>query len=897
MKPSETCQRKSGKRPGRTYVHRAWVALFVMCATLSAAVSQEAPEEPTSAGEVSKTETVTETESTGEDTAQDTDVGAPEIAGARVLPPRFRDWFDEVTLLLTAQERAVFLSLDKDYQRDAFIRKFWQARDPYLRTARNELRERWDERVAFARSNFEDLTDARSQVVLLHGPPQRRVEIRCTTTRVPAEIWLYTQSERIDFRVVLIFVKSRGGQGPAQLWIPGRNSVMQAVAMTEGCVNGSLLGDLVEELTGLGADYDLMLARVLAKPRPRSAEWVMTFNANTTDLPRNAELFDATLDTSFLGAHQSRTVLQSTLSVDPGELTLGDLGGYKSFNLQLIGEIVRGDQLFESFRYKFGFPRDEATTSLDDIPMAFQRFLRPGDYTLLVRLEDLNSGKFFRQVRELEVPMLENEFEVPRSDEPQFAALYQEATESWANSDTGLQILPPAGDIHTGFRRFDTLVTGQEIERVRFILDDQTLLTKNRPPFNVEIDLGPFPRLHLLRVEGLDTNGDVVATDEHAVNSGGYRFSVRLVEPREGGRYRASLNVRADVEVPENRSLDRVEVFLAPTQRQGGVSAKERLVATLYQEPFVQPIVLPESEEVAYVRTVAHLTDGNTTEDVVFINNPDQTTDKVEVQYVELFVGANDRSGRPIKDLERADVGVREDGVSQTITRFERVENLPVHVGVLIDNSASMGDALETTRVAALSFFQSILEPKDRAALITFNRFPHVAVKLTNDVAELGGGLAGLTAEGQTALYDSVMFTLYYLSGITGQRAVLLLSDGKDEVSRFDFQETLDYAKRAGVTIYTIGLGIQEGGARRRLIQLAHETGGESYFIRKVDALASIYEQIEEELRSQYLVAYQSTNTDAPTGSRGRGADEFRRIEVKSKRSGVELRAPSGYYP
>ena len=133
------------------------------------------------------------------------------------------------------------------------------------------------------------------------------------------------------------------------------------------------------------------------------------------------------------------------------------------------------------------------------------------------------------------------------------------------------------------------------------------------------------------------------------------------------------------------------------------------------------------------------------------------------------------------------------------------------------------------------------------------------------------------------------MFSLYYFSGIKGQRAILLLSDGKDEVSRFEFDETLEYARRAGVTIYSIGLKVHEGKARRKLIRLANETGGRSYFIDKISSLADVYGLIERDLRSQYLIAYQSQNTAQD--------NIFRSVELKVNRTKATVRTLSGYYP
>jgi VWFA-related protein len=202
-----------------------------------------------------------------------------------------------------------------------------------------------------------------------------------------------------------------------------------------------------------------------------------------------------------------------------------------------------------------------------------------------------------------------------------------------------------------------------------------------------------------------------------------------------------------------------------------------------------------------------------------------------------------------------------------------------------------MADRLEAARAAALGFFQQTIEAKDRAALLTFNDRPYLAVKFTNQLATFAGGLAGLKAERGTALYDSLIYSLFHFSGIRGQRALLVLSDGKDEVSRFGFEETLEYARRAGVTLYTIGLDSSKKAAdeRKKLTRLAEETGGRSFFLTSIGELPSIYEQIQRELRSQYLIAYQSSNTARD--------DDFRSVELTVARRGVEVRTMRGYYP
>ena len=795
---------------------------------------------------------------------------------APAIPERYRAWLAEVDPLITRLERQLFATLKKNYQRDAFIQEFWKVRDPYPRTSRNELKERWRFRVAEARAKYGSLHDDRSRIHLVHGEPAGGFEVKCTKTRIPAEVWAYPSgSDFVRQPGVLIFIRPRQNS-QAKVWNPatGVMSLDAILGRSRSCINGSRLHQLVGAINQNYDNYLSVLRSYLAKPRSRSQEWVHTFVAFSTDMPPGAEPLDGDVTFAFPGRHQHRTVVHGLLTIPIAAAAVGEYADYRSHDFLLTGEVVRGDTLFENFRYKFGFP-EQAGSGI--IPLGFQRFLRPGEYRIILKLDDLNSRRVLRRELTLEVPQVDERYQLPTFKDPRTEQLFAEATAAIEAGETSLRLIPPQGGLQTGFVRFDTLASGEEIDKVGFYLDDKFVLTKNRPPYNVEIDLGSFPDLHTLRVVGFDSEGREVATDELLINSGGYRFDVNLVEPRKGKLYANSLRARVEVEVPDGRSLDRVELFL-----------NETLVATLYQEPYVHPIVLPENHAVAYVRAVAYLPDGNSTEDLVFINAPDYL-EELEIQFVELYTTVLDPQGRPVDGLTKERFRVEEDGVPQQVARFERVEDLPIHVGILIDNSASMAGTLGEVRKAALSFFQQAITAKDRAAVITFNNFPDLAVELTNDKSALGSGLAGLVPEGKTALYDSVMFSLYYFTGIKGQRAILVLSDGRDESSRFDFSETLDYARRAGITIYSIGFRLNDSSARRKLSQLADETGGRSFFIRDISELTDIYSLIQSELRSQYLIAYQSTNTEED--------DAFRSVELKIDRKDLVVKTLSGYYP
>lgn len=801
-------------------------------------------------------------------------------AGAKGLPETYQEWLAGVELLITKQEKAAFLELNKDYQRDAFIEQFWRVRDPYPSTARNEFRDRWQARVEEARHRFGDLGEDRSKFLLLNGLADALIEIHCTDLW-PAEVWYYERAETIGSEVALLFYQGYG-LGPYRLWqpyegfevlkrFPGANEQLTCGIQEMDAIRAALA--MARNLGNMG--FASLAARLQTAPKPRVGEWIATFRAYSTDLPEGAGTFSADLHIDYPSRYQARTVVQSVISVDTAEVGTSELSESGSYNFVLTGEVLREDRLFDNFRYKYNLPANEIEGQR--IPLVFERYLRPGDYSLLVQLEDLNSQKFYTAERQISVPRVE--FRPAPPEDSETARLLAEANAAISTGQTTLRIVEPRGELQSGLLRVDTLTTGDEISRVAFLLDGKPVLTKRSPPFSVELDLGSLPRMRTLTAVAYDGSGREVARDEKQLNAASHRFDVRLLQPRKGEHYSHSLRAEAAVSVPEGGVVERVEFYL-----------DETLVATLYQPPYTQPILLPGEDEMAYVRAVAYRPDGSFTEDIVFVNAPDYV-ENVEVQFVELYITVLDRSQRPVQGLTQADFTLLEDGIEQEPRRFDRVSNLPIHAGILVDVSASMAESLQTAQRAALQFFTEAVTPRDRATLITFNDHPNLVVKFTNDLDSLAGGLAGLKAERSTALYDSLIFTLYYFNGIKGQRALILLSDGKDEQSRFSFDDTLEYARRAGVVIYTIGLDLtrKQIEVRRKLKRIAGETGGRSFFIEGVEELSAIYDTIQEELRSRYYLAYQSSNTSDD--------ESFRTIEVKLARSGLEAKTLRGYYP
>jgi VWFA-related protein len=820
---------------------------------------------------------------------------AEEVTGEASLSPEHRRFLEEAAPLLSETEREAFLTLSREYQRSAFIRQFWRVRDPFPATARNELLDAWEQRLELARTRYESLTDERARKLLLYGEPGEVVPVRCSDLLKTLEVWAYRGGFGTGAGFHLVFYRW-GGRDQYRLWSPRDGLQVLLADTTRGGITNLSIAQAIAEQCFRGEQLLQALNRALdpeageGPVRHPGDEWLRTFLAASTDLPEGAENFSAELGVSYPGRNQNRTVVQGVVRVDPAELTPTTDGGVSLLVLLLDGEVLRDGELFESFRYRFQFPVQVSATDgggEEKLPLAFERYLRPGDYRLVIRAQDLTSGRYYREERPLTVPAVVSPSPAPPAEiaaglpalpgSPPVDPL-AEANATLVDSDSSLRLLPPASGLLTGNTRIEARVSGAAVSRVQFLLNDRQVMSKRSPPYSVELHLGEAPRLHRVTAIALDAGGREVARDELQLNAGPHRFAVRLVEPARNGKYRHSLRARAEVEVPEGEVLDRVEFYLNDT-----------LLATLYQPPFVQPVVLPPGEEITYVRALAFLSGGTSSEDLVFVNSP-RYLEEVEVQFVELFTTVTSRRGRPVEGLARGDFRVLEDGVEQEIRRFERVTDVPIYAGVILDTSASMAEEISDAVRAALKFFETVITPKDRAAVITFNDRYNLAVRFTNNPEVLAGGVAGLVAEGETNLYDCLVYSLYYFSGVKGKRALILLSDGEDVSSRYTFEDVLDYARRTGVAVYTIGLGLPAGqkDIQIKLSRLADETGGRTFLIDRVNQLEQVYRIIEEELRSQYLLAYQSSQT----------GDKFRTIEVQVVgHPGIEAKTLRGYYP
>jgi Ca-activated chloride channel family protein len=269
------------------------------------------------------------------------------------------------------------------------------------------------------------------------------------------------------------------------------------------------------------------------------------------------------------------------------------------------------------------------------------------------------------------------------------------------------------------------------------------------------------------------------------------------------------------------------------------------------------------------------------------------------VELVSLNVTVTDGEAKYVTGLEQNDFEVFEDGAKQTITFFSRLQQ-PIALAILLDTSNSMEEKIATAQEAAIGFVKR-MHKDDAIEVIEFNSQVRIPQPFTNDQNALERAIRQTTVNGSTSLYNAIYVSLRELKKERAsapedirRQAIVVLSDGDDTTSLVEYSEVLDLAKRSETAIYAIGLRQQEVGRTRFkeaefvLRQLSQETGGRVYFPTTVAELPKIYEQISEELASQYSIAYTSRN---PMRN---GA--WRRIDLRISKPGLTARARRGYY-
>ena len=277
--------------------------------------------------------------------------------------------------------------------------------------------------------------------------------------------------------------------------------------------------------------------------------------------------------------------------------------------------------------------------------------------------------------------------------------------------------------------------------------------------------------------------------------------------------------------------------------------------------------------------------------------NPLETIRK-RVDEVNVVFTVTDKHGHFVKNLSKSDFRVVDDNKpAVSIVSFSSETNLPLRVGLLIDASNSVRDRFRFEQESAIEFLNQIVRPKsDRAFVIGFDTTAEVTQDFTDSAEQLSRGVRLLRPGGGTALFDAVYFACRdkLLKAATigpARRAIILLSDGEDNQSRVTREEAVEMAQRAEVIIYTISTNIS--GVKLRgdkvLERLADATGGRAFFPFKIQDVANAFSEIQDELRSQYLLAYKPADLK-PDG-------RYRAIDIVAENhKSLRVRARKGYF-
>ena len=273
---------------------------------------------------------------------------------------------------------------------------------------------------------------------------------------------------------------------------------------------------------------------------------------------------------------------------------------------------------------------------------------------------------------------------------------------------------------------------------------------------------------------------------------------------------------------------------------------------------------------------------------------------KVDVDLVNVLCNVYDKRAALVKDLTKEDFEIREDGKPQQIRYFARETNLPLTVALLVDVSGSVRRFVESEKETAGHFLKDVLRPEDQALLIGFGSRMILWQDFTSSASELVAALdrlravpfRGLPPEGQpmpgTLLYDAIYGAAHQkLKGVPGRKVLVVISDGLDNGSSMKLEDAVAAAQSTNTTIY--GICHQSGFPGCSFLKdLAEPTGGRGFKVEDKTPLSKIFQIIEDEVRSQYALAYVSTNREHD----GR----FRKLQVRVKRPGMRVHARKGYF-
>jgi Ca-activated chloride channel homolog len=258
------------------------------------------------------------------------------------------------------------------------------------------------------------------------------------------------------------------------------------------------------------------------------------------------------------------------------------------------------------------------------------------------------------------------------------------------------------------------------------------------------------------------------------------------------------------------------------------------------------------------------------------------------------------KGNQMVQDLKKEDFQVFEDGAKQNILSFQHTD-LPVSIGLVVDNSGSMAKKRPSVNKSALDLLQAS-NPEDEAFVVNFSDEAFIDQEFTSDVNRLRDGLGHIESRGGTALYDAVVASADKLAqdAKRPKQVLIIITDGEDNASTLNLEQTIHRVQElSGPVVYTIGLlfgdemsHAEVRHARRALEMLSAETGGMAFFPKSIEQIDQIAAEVARDIRSQYTIGYHSTKPSTQQG--------FRRVDVTAEAKGegkLTVRTRTGYFP
>jgi VWFA-related protein len=281
-------------------------------------------------------------------------------------------------------------------------------------------------------------------------------------------------------------------------------------------------------------------------------------------------------------------------------------------------------------------------------------------------------------------------------------------------------------------------------------------------------------------------------------------------------------------------------------------------------------------------------------------------TINVDVNLVVLYATVLDKKGHFANDLKQEDFRVYENGAPQNLSVFSHAD-IPVTMGIVIDDSGSMREKREAVNAAALTFVKTS-NPQDQVFVVNFNDVYYLDTPgdFASNIEDLKSALDKIDSRGGTALYDAVYASLDHVKlGSRDKKVLMVITDGEDNASRYSFEELLTYAQKSNAVIYTIGLlgseepgglfkihGGSAGRAAKILEKIADVTGGQAFRPKSLDEVQDTCEQVAHDIRNQYTLAYYPSNSKKDGTFRAVRVDAF----ARGTHTKLAVRTRPGYF-